>query len=96
MKKFNNLIFRPHRLSQYFPNTIHAKMKFDNGLTISVVGGNPFHGNGIDTFEVMDSQGLVWYYLSKHEITILMLKTQNIKTDYDIVSFNEIKKLKLI
>lgn len=99
MKKFEDLVFRQHRIGMDYPedmedfmgfkNAVHARMEFDNGRTISVVGGGPLYGDGVDTFEVMDYEGEVWGYLSKHEVTNLMLKTQG------MVGIGEIKKLKL-
>ena len=87
MKKFKDLIFEPHRLSVDYPdgmedsmryrNTVQARMKFDNGNTISVVGGGPLYGDGIETFEVMDHEGDVHGYLDKHGVTELMIKSQS-------------------
>ena len=37
------------------------------------------YGDGIDTFEVMDYEGEVLGYLSKHEVTEIMVNTQGIK-----------------
>ncbi len=98
-KTFKDLIFEPHGLSKDYPssmpdtlgfrNMVQATMEFDNGNTISVVGGGPVYGDGINTFEVMDHEGEVHGYLSKHEVTEIILKAQ------DVMWMGKIKKLKL-
>ena len=52
---FKNLVFEKHKI---VPNGVQAKMKFNNGEWISVVGGIGncgLYGNGITSFEVMSS-----------------------------------------
>ena len=94
VKTFNDLVFGPHRIAEGYPddmqdfmgfrNCIHATMKFDNGNTISVVGGGPLYGDGVDTFEVMDYEGEVHGYLTKSEVTKLMSEAQNSIVKYNI------------
>lgn len=48
MKTFKDLQFGPHKLGV----GIHAIMYFDNGYGVSVVCGELFYSNGIDTYEV--------------------------------------------
>jgi hypothetical protein len=99
MKKFKDLIFEQHELAKSYPSDIpdildysdmvQAKMTFDNSNTISVVGGGPSYGDGIGTFEVMDHEGEVYGYLSKHEVTEIMIKSQG------VLWLGSIKKLKM-
>jgi hypothetical protein len=52
---FKNLVFEKHEI---VTNGVQAKMKFNNGEWISVVGGIGncgLYGNGITSFEVMSS-----------------------------------------
>jgi hypothetical protein len=98
VKTFNDLVFKRHRISEGYPNdiedllgfrnAIHATMMFDNGNTISVVGGGPLYGDGVDTFEVMDHEGEVHGYLTKSEVTKLMSEAQNSMIKYDIKTNN--------
>jgi hypothetical protein len=97
-KKFKDLVFEPHDLSIGYPedirdtlgfkNMVQARIEFDNGNTISVIGGGPTYGDGTTTFEVMDHEGEVHGYLSEHEVTEIMLKAQD-------VWMGGIKKLKI-
>jgi hypothetical protein len=99
MKKFKDLIFETHGLAKDYPsdlpdslgfgNMVQAKMTFDNGNTISVVAGGPVYGDGVETFEVMDHEGEVHGYLSKHEVTEIMIKSQG------ALWLGGIKKLKM-
>lgn len=48
MKTFKDLQFGPHKVGV----GTHAQMYFDNGYGVSVVCGELFYSNGIDTYEV--------------------------------------------
>ena len=55
MKTFKDLQFKPHSI---IDNAVQAKMDFDNGTFISVVGGETgsmLYGNGEYSFEVLSS-----------------------------------------
>ena len=55
MKTFKDLEFKAHRNVE---GGVHAKMQFDNGSWISVVGGGEFSclmGNGMTSFEIMSN-----------------------------------------
>ena len=82
MKTFEDLEFKPHLLSNMCPNAKRAVMDFDNGANISVIIGDIFYSNGIDTYEVLvsDTDDLdgIQSHLTKDEITELMLKLQNL------------------
>jgi hypothetical protein len=105
MKTFQDLKFKPHRLTTSYPddlpdtmgfkNMVQATLKFDDANHISVVGGGTLYGDGVDTFEAMVSgphdNGDVYGYQTKDEITELMLKIQNA-----IVSSRTINKHKMI
>ena len=72
MKKgFKDLVFEKHSA---VPNGVQAKLSFDNGQWISVVGGGiGLYGNGTTSFEIMSSstenteQG-IRVYLSKKQV----------------------------
>jgi hypothetical protein len=49
MKTFDDLNFTK---DSFVKDKINAKLKLDNGITISVVGGSGCYGNGIDSFEI--------------------------------------------
>jgi hypothetical protein len=55
MKTFEDLEFKAHRNVK---GGVHAKMQFDNGSWISVVGGGDgqlLKGNGTTSFEIMSN-----------------------------------------
>ncbi len=55
MKTFKDLEFKAHRNVE---GGVHAKMQFDNGSWISVVGGGEgqfLKGNGTSSFEIMSN-----------------------------------------
>ena len=55
MKTFKDLEFKAHRSLE---GGVHAKMQFDNGSWISVVGGGDgqfLKGNGTTSFEIMSN-----------------------------------------
>lgn len=57
MKTFEDLQFKEHASVQAYRNigvekhTTHAVMNFPNGYGISVICGEDFYSNGIDTYE---------------------------------------------
>jgi len=87
IEKFDDLVFTPH------PNGIEGAVQsqhtFDNGITISVVGGWMLYGDGIESFEVAawHKEGYEWLRLSEHddvlgwqykdEVTELIQKLKN-------------------
>jgi hypothetical protein len=78
MKTFENLEFKPHPLNHICPRAKQAVMDFDNGASISVIIGDIFYSNGIDTYEVLVSDTYylngIHSHLTKEEVTQLMLK----------------------
>ena len=89
VKTFDDLVFKPH------PNTfnvgaIQAIIEFENGHSISVVGGGQgLYGNGVSSFEAWASwQDDVQGWLSKDEVTELMLETQSKPNHVPVVGFN--------
>lgn len=95
--KFEDLEFKKHHLSRILDETdllffhdggkplLQAKMKFENGYGISVLLGDLFYSNGIDTYEVMllgengRFLGEPLGYLSKDDVSDEMLKLQRRK-----------------
>ena len=67
IEKYDDLVFTPH------PNGIEGAVQsqhtFDNGITISVIGGYGLYGDGIDSFEVAawHKEGNGWIQLSEEE-----------------------------
>ena len=49
MKTFKDLQFKPHSVDK---KCLHAVIEFENGYGCSVVFGDRFYSNGIDTYEV--------------------------------------------
>lgn len=102
IKTFDDLVFNKHRIAKDYPDEmsdplgfrdcIHAKITFDNGNWISVVGGGPLYGDGIKTFEVMDHEGEVHGYLTKSEVTEVMSKAQNSLIKYCLKNNNLVNK----
>ena len=84
MKKrftFEDLVFKPHGMIR---RAVHAKMTFENGHKISVVGGCGFgiHGDGVETFEIWRScDGGAQGYLTKEEVTQKMIELQELPVD---------------
>jgi len=86
MKTFNDLVFKPHKLGM---GGVQARMKLNNGYSISVVGGgHRLYGDGFNTFEVAifdrqnemimlqeDDQVLGWR--TKDEVTEIIQKYDN-------------------
>ena len=83
MKTFNDLEFKPWR-----GRGKHAILNFDNGYGVSVLFGENYYSNGIDTYELaVLKYGLICYdteitndvlgYITKEEVTDVMLKLQS-------------------
>ncbi len=51
MKTFDSLIFN-NEIIPFRGVKISSKLKLDNGIIVSVIGGAGCYGNGIDTFEI--------------------------------------------
>ncbi len=72
MKTFKDLEFNPHSVAS---GGVMAKMTFDNGMYISVIGGaNGLYGNGTTSFEIMSTITArtgagVRGYLSKKQVS---------------------------
>lgn len=89
MKEFKDLEFKNHP-SKYMGGQ-HATLKFDNGFGVSVLCGNSFYSNGIDTYElaIINKDGRIDYhtgitddvmgYLTEQEVSDVMRKVQMIK-----------------
>lgn len=85
MKKFEDLQFESHPLSG-----IQAKLNFPNGYGVSVISGQLFRSNGIDTYELaVLKDGSICYdsgittdvmgNLSENEVTKVMKKVQKLE-----------------
>lgn len=79
IKTFSDLKFTDHFV---VPEGVQSTMTFDNGGSVSVVGGGVgLYGNGVTSFEVgyTDDLGefVVEGFLSPEEVTVLMLDTQS-------------------
>ena len=88
VKTFDDLVFKPHG-NPYTVGAVQAVMEFENGHSISVVGGGTgLYGNGVSTFEAWASwQDDVQGWLSKDEVTELMLETQSKPKHVPVVGF---------
>ena len=96
MKTFDDLVFEKHAMAiemesftDRYSNATHAKLSFDNGYGVSVIFGDPFYSNGIDSYELaVLKDGDVCYntpitddvlgYLSKDEVTEVMKNIQGL------------------
>jgi hypothetical protein len=84
MKTFKDLQFEPHSI---IDTAVQAKMYFDNGTFISVVGGKAgsmLYGNGTTSFEVLSTVSErkpngVDGWLSKSQVTSRMRYLQSLK-----------------
>lgn len=96
-KTFEDLHFEPHyllkdgndpMLNELFGGSKHAVMKFANGYGVSVVFGDKFYSNGIDTYEVAvldreaiadDENGdqIIYARVSKERVTEIMKMVQD-------------------
>lgn len=99
-KTFEDLQFEPHHLlkdgndqmlNEVFGGSKHAVVKFANGYGVSVVFGDKFYSNGIDTYEVAIIKGkgiasdengdqMVFGRVSKERVTEIMKMVQDFKT----------------
>ena len=88
MKTFRSLIFKPHSIG-IDHDAKKAFCKFDNGYGVSVVFGDMFYSNGIDTYELAIFKGDeicydtditddVMGYLTNLEVTEIMKKVQEL------------------
>lgn len=86
MKTFKDLKFKAHPVG----NGTIARMMFDNGYGVSVIFGDMFYSNGVDTYElaVVDKNELLIYdtpvtddvecWKTADEITELMKQVQEL------------------
>ena len=86
-KTFDDLVFEPHAIG----SGTHAILEFSNGYAVSVICGEIFYSNGIDTYEIAClKDGYCFYpngtsfeddvcgYRTKDEITELMKEIQDL------------------
>lgn len=84
-KTFDDLKFNPHKIC----DGTHAIINFNNGYGVSVVCGEWFYSNGVDTYELaILYNGRITYdtgitddvmgYLSSYEVTDIMKKVQEL------------------
>ena len=96
IKTFKDLEFETHPIlldaksqntKEMFANSKHAVMEFKNGYSVSVLFGDQFYSNGIDTYEVAiikDNHVCfdtpltdnVLAYQNENEVTEIMRKVQ--------------------
>lgn len=74
MKTFKDLQFDPHKVGV----GTHAQMYFDNGYGVSVVCGELFYSNGIDTYET-DITSDVLGDQTADEVSEIMRRVQKLK-----------------
>jgi len=92
--KFKDLKFEPHPIAmegELGAGSKHAIMNFKNGYGVSVIIGNLFYSNGVDTYELavlkdgeIDydnpvANGDVRGHLKKDELMKLINKVKNFK-----------------
>jgi len=88
MKTFRSLIFKPH-FNTLDKNAKKAFCEFDNGYSVSVVFGDMFYSNGVDTYELAifkgdeicyntDITNDVMGYLTHFEVTEVMKRVQEL------------------
>lgn len=91
MKTFKDLKFKPHTIAKFaYPNAKQARETFENGYGVSVIFGNCFCSNGIDTYELaVLYNGSITYntcitndvlgYISKEKVTEVMIQVASLK-----------------
>lgn len=94
MKTFKDLQFEKHSIAESgierYQNAKHAELNFENYYGVSVIFGNCFYSNGIDTYELaILYKGKLSYksgitddvicYLSEEEVSEIMIKVQQLK-----------------
>ena len=78
---------KPQGTKSFSSNSKHAVMEFENGYGVSVIFGDIFYSNGIDTYEVavMKDNHVCYYaplidtvfaYQNENEVTEIMRKVQ--------------------
>ena len=95
MKTFKDLKFETHHSSKSgiskFSESKQATMDFNNGYGVSVLVGSAFYSNGIDSYELaITLNGDLCYtsgisdnvmaYISKEEVTRVMIEVQKLPT----------------
>lgn len=112
-KIFEDLVFEKHdfhkladAMGESFPNyednktCYQARMKFSNGLNISVLIGTLFYSNGIDTYEVClwsDTFELIVGYKTDGEVNVLMEYAQMVNDVrfLELLQQNEFEEIRL-
>jgi IS30 family transposase len=78
VKDFNDLVFKDYLIAKDMSNRIgvtkQAKITFDNGTELSMVFGELFYSNGIDTYKAWASnvEDDLRGYLTKDEVSEYM------------------------
>ena len=96
MKTFKDLHFKDHELKGYIARYSkgickQARLQFENGYSVSVLIGDLFYSNGLDTYElaVLDYKGDIYYglnlknddvfgYITEDEVTKYMIEVQKL------------------
>lgn len=93
-KTFDNLVWEKHPLTTHgnerYINCKQARLSFKNGYSVSILFGQAFYSNGLDSYELaVVRNGRCVYdtcitddvlgYISKEEVTEAMLKVQMLK-----------------
>ena len=94
MKTFKDLEFKEHDVAKSakiaikrgidmsdYVDAKQAKITFDNGKSLSVIFGECFYSNGIDTYEAMElsSDNDPKGYLTEQEVTEYMMFLQSVE-----------------
>ena len=87
IKTFKDLEFEMHPISlnaksskdtkEMVSNSKHAVIEFENGYGVSVLFGDIFYSNGIDTYEVIIMKDNYIYFDNPLTDTILAYKNEN-------------------
>ena len=90
IKTFRDLEFKPHPNNYgLYDKGVQAKLNFDNGHWISVIGGAMgMYGDGVNTFEIWRScDSDVKGYLTPEEVTEEMVELQKLEPNTPRVGF---------
>lgn len=90
MKTFDDLIFNENNITGLGTKK-YAKLKLDNNIIVSVVGGYGVYGNGIDSFEIAawhDSDKNNFIRLSEYDDVLGWLSKEQVTA-----KINELSKL---
>ncbi len=90
MKKFKDLEFKTREGFEILDGGEQARMNFSNGYGVSVLFGDTWYSNGVDTYELGVTRGKalvypfegyedVHGYLYSDEVTELMIRVQELE-----------------